>query len=116
MTWIYHHILRVFLVSRSFHLGEETLFLTSAMTKQLSTVKQTSRNNSANSATLIVLGGAQMKNGNSRRTTLVMLSTRSEISQSTRRQAPTWLSPWRIWTDSLIPRSARVSDPAYEHI
>jgi hypothetical protein len=88
----------------------------SATMNRLSTEKQMSRSSSANSAMPIVLGGARMRNGNSRRITSAMLSTWSEISQSTRRQALKWLLLWQTWTDSLILLSARASDPVYEHI
>jgi hypothetical protein len=55
-----------------------------------------SRDNSASSAMPIAPDDAQTSNNKFHRIILTTLLTWSGISQSTRRQAPTWLSPWPI--------------------
>ena len=56
--------------------------------------EQTSRGSSASSAMLTAPDDARTRNANSHHITSPTLSTWSGISQSTKRQAPTWLSPW----------------------
>jgi len=76
--------------------GEGTLFSTSVPTSRSLMEKRTSRGSSASSATPIAPDDAQMSNDKFHRITSSTLLTWSGTSQSTKRQAPTWLSPWLI--------------------
>ena len=76
--------------------GEGTLFSTSALTSRSLMEKRTSRGSSASSAMPIAPDDAQMSNDKFHHITSATLLTWSGTSQSTKRQAPTWLSPWLI--------------------
>ena len=87
-------ILRVSLVSRYSPLGEETLFLTSAPTSRSLMEKQTSKGSSVSGVTLIAPDDARMRNDKFHHIISATPLIWSGTSQSTKRQAPTWLSPW----------------------
>ena len=74
--------------------GEGILYSMSAPTNQPLTEKQTTRGNSANSVTPSAPDDVRTSNNKCHQIISTMPLTWSGTSQSTKRQAPTWLLPW----------------------
>ena len=78
--------------------------------------KLTNRDSNESRATPIAPNNEQTRNDSSPHIISMMLSTWSEISRSTRHQAPTWLLPWRTWIAFPMLLNIRTFEPTYGRI